>query len=100
MITCPACNADFDVDEEDLDEGDLFDCTECGVNLRVASLTPLDLVAVKDDVASTEDEEDDFDDDDDEEEDEDDDEEEDEKEKEDDFEEELEEEEDKEDDWN
>lgn len=98
MITCPACNADFDVDEEDLDEGDLFDCTECGVNLRVASLTPLDLVAVKDDVASTEDEEDDFDDD--EEEEEDDDEEEDDKEKEDDYEEELEEEEDKEDDWN
>ena len=97
MITCPACNADFDVDEEDLDEGDLFDCTECGVNLRVASLTPLDLVAVKDDVASTEDEEDDFDDDEEEDEDE---EEEDEKEKEDDFEEELEEEEDKEDDWN
>ena len=99
MITCPACNADFDVDEEDLDEGDLFDCTECGVNLRVASLTPLDLVAVKDDVASTEDEEDDFDDDEEEDEDEDE-EEEDEKEKEDDFEEELEEEEDKEDDWN
>ena len=99
MITCPACNADFDVDEEDLDEGDLFDCTECGVNLRVASLTPLDLVAVKDDVASTEDEEDDFDDEE-EEDDDDDDEEEDEKEKEDDYEEELEEEEDKEDDWN
>ena len=98
MITCPACNADFDVDEEDLDDGDLFDCTECGVNLRVASLKPLDLVAVKDDATSSDDEEEDFDDDDDDDEEED--EEEEEKEKEDDYEEELEEEEDKEDDWN
>jgi alpha-aminoadipate carrier protein LysW len=94
MITCPACAADVDVDEEDLDEGDLFDCTECGVNLRVASLKPLELVVVKDDAAVADDEEDDFDDD------EDDDEDDEEEEKEDDYEDELEEEEDEEDDWN
>ena len=93
MITCPACAVDIDVDEEDLDEGDLFDCTECGVNLRVGSLKPLELMAVKDDAAVAEDEEDDFDED---EEDED----EEEEEKEDDYEDELEEEEDEEDDWN
>jgi alpha-aminoadipate carrier protein LysW len=94
MITCPACAADIDFDEEDLDEGDLFDCTECGVNLRVASLKPLELVVVKDGATSEDDEEDDFDDD------EDDDEDEEEEEKEDDYEDELEEEEDEEDDWN
>ncbi len=92
MITCPACAVDIDFDEEDLDEGDLFDCTECGVNLRVSSLKPLELLAVKDDAAAAEDEEEDFDDEDEEEEDE--------EEKEDDFEDELEEEEDEEDDWN
>lgn len=93
MITCPACSADIDVEEEDLDEGDLFDCTECGANLRVASLKPLDLVAVKDDTGFADDEdEEDFDDDDEEEEDE--------EEDEDDYEDELEEEEDEEDDWN
>jgi alpha-aminoadipate/glutamate carrier protein LysW len=92
MITCPACQADIDIEEEDLDEGDLFDCTECGANLRVASLKPLDLVAVKDDASYDEDEEDeDYDDDEDEEEEEEDD----------DYEDELEEEEDEEeDDWN
>jgi alpha-aminoadipate carrier protein LysW len=94
MITCPACAVDVDVEEEDLDEGDLFDCTECGANLRVASLKPLELVAVKDDAAFADDEdEDEFDDDEDEDEDEED-------EKEDDYEDELEEEEDEEDDWN
>ncbi len=92
MITCPACAVDIDFDEEDLDESDLFDCTECGVNLRVSSLKPLELVVVKD-AAVADDEEDDFDD---EEEDAD----EEEEEKEDDFEDELEEEEDEEEEWN
>lgn len=92
MITCPACAADIDVEEEDLDEGDLFDCTECGANLRVASLKPLELVAVKDDAAFPDDEEEDFDEEEEEEEEE--------EEKDDDYEDELEEEEDEEDDWN
>lgn len=92
MITCPACAADIDVEEEDLDEGDLFDCTECGANLRVASLKPLELVAVKDDAAFPDDEGEDFDEEEEEEEEE--------EEKDDDYEDELEEEEDEEDDWN
>ncbi len=91
MITCPACAVDNDVDEEELDEGDLFDCTECGANLRVVSLKPLDLEVVKDD-AVADDEEDDFDDEEDEDEEE--------EEKEDDGEDELEEEEDEEEEWN
>jgi len=95
MITCTACSADIDFDEEDLDEGDLFDCTECGANLRVSSLKPLELAAVKDDAAFADDEdEEDFDEEEEEEE------EEEKEEKEDDFEEELEEEEDEEEEWN
>ncbi len=91
MITCPACGGDVDVEEEDLDEGDLFDCTECGANLRVASLKPLELVALSDGEDFEDEDEDDFDEDEEEEEEEDD---------EDDFEDELEEEEDEEEEWN
>ncbi len=92
MITCPACGADIDIEEEDLDEGDLFDCTECGANLKVASLKPLELVALKDNEDFDEDDEDDdFDDEDEDEE---------EEEEDDDYEDELEEEEDEDDDWN
>jgi alpha-aminoadipate carrier protein LysW len=94
MITCPACGADIDIEEDDLDEGDLFDCTECGANLKVASLKPLELIALKDNGSFDEDDEDeDYDD-------EDDDEDEDEEEDDDGYEDELEEEEDEEDDWN
>ncbi len=94
MITCPACAVDIDFDEEDLDEGDLFDCTECGANLRVLSLKPLEMVVVKDDAAAADEDEDEFD------EDEDEDEEEDEDDEKDENEDELEEEEDEEEEWN
>jgi len=59
MATCPECDADIDVDEFDVDKGDLISCAECGSNLEVASLAPLELEPV--------DEDDDDDDDDDEE---------------------------------
>ncbi|MEZ5355152.1 MAG: hypothetical protein R2762_21170 [Bryobacteraceae bacterium] len=77
MVTCPACNADFDVDETELDEGDTISCDECGSTLRVASLDPIELEGEDDlDDEDDDEDEDDFDEDD-EDEDEDDDEEED-----------------------
>jgi alpha-aminoadipate carrier protein LysW len=73
MVNCPQCDALIDVDEDELDAGDVIECEECGSALRVLSTDPLELEADADD----EDEDDeDFDDDEDEddEEDEDDDE--------------------------
>ena len=74
MVNCPNCDAVMDVDEEDLDEGDLLPCEECGANLSVASLDPLELESL-DDEEEDEDEDSDGDDDEDEEEEEDEDEE-------------------------
>jgi alpha-aminoadipate/glutamate carrier protein LysW len=51
MATCPECDADIEVDEYDVDKGDLISCPECGSNLEVTSVTPVEL-----DVASEEDE--------------------------------------------
>ena len=62
MATCPECDADIDVDEFDVDKGDLISCAECGTNLEVTSIAPLELEA-------SDDLDDDDDDDDDEEED-------------------------------
>jgi alpha-aminoadipate carrier protein LysW len=71
MINCPKCDAAIDVDEEDLDEGDALTCEECGANLNVSGVSPLELAPEKegDDL---EDDDDDDDDDPDEDEDEDD----------------------------
>jgi alpha-aminoadipate carrier protein LysW len=43
MVTCPACNGNIDVDEEDVDEGDSISCDECGADLKVVSTDPLEL---------------------------------------------------------
>jgi len=43
MVTCPKCDASIDVEEEDLDEGDVLSCDECGAALKVASLNPVEL---------------------------------------------------------
>jgi alpha-aminoadipate carrier protein LysW len=47
MITCPVCDADIDVEEDELDEGEVLSCDECGADLRVLGLTPLELEQVE-----------------------------------------------------
>ena len=72
MATCPECEVNIDVDEDEVDKGDVITCHECGSDLEVVSLTPLELdVAQDDDEDDLEeaDDEDDLDEDDDEEED-------------------------------
>ena len=43
MLNCPNCDAVIDVDEEDLDEGETVTCDECGADLTVTSLDPVEL---------------------------------------------------------
>jgi alpha-aminoadipate carrier protein LysW len=43
MVNCPLCDAVIDVDEEELDEGDSLLCEECGANLHVSGVGPLEL---------------------------------------------------------
>jgi alpha-aminoadipate carrier protein LysW len=68
MVNCPLCDAVIDVDEEELDEGDALICEECGANLNVSGVSPLELASEKeeDDDDDDLDEDDDFDEDDDE----------------------------------
>ena len=46
MVTCPTCGAEIEVEESDVDRGDLVSCTECGSNLEVTSLSPFELDVV------------------------------------------------------
>ena len=68
MVNCPKCDAVIDVDEEELDEGDSLICEECGANLSVSGVSPLELSSVEEDTDEDDDldEEEDFDEDDDE----------------------------------
>ena len=72
MVNCPLCDAAIDVEEDELDEGDSLICEECGANLNVNGVSPLELVAgaEDDDLDEDEDDDEDYDDYDDEDEDE------------------------------
>jgi len=64
MATCPECDAELEIDDDDLDEmeiGDPWDCEACGSHLRVAGLDPLEF-DLDDDEGDDEDEETDDDD--------------------------------------
>jgi alpha-aminoadipate carrier protein LysW len=43
MVSCPKCDAAIDVEEDELDEGDVLSCDECGASLTVASVNPVEL---------------------------------------------------------
>ena len=55
MLTCPVCDADIDIDEEEVDEGESVGCDECGADLKVLGKTPLEL-SPADEVEDDEDE--------------------------------------------
>lgn len=61
MVNCPLCDAAIDVEEDELDEGDPLICEECGANLTVTSVDPLEIEPA-DDAAAEDDDEDDEDD--------------------------------------
>ena len=45
MATCPECDAELEIDDDDLEEmeiGDPWDCGACGSRLRVTSLDPVE----------------------------------------------------------
>jgi alpha-aminoadipate carrier protein LysW len=53
MAICPECDAEIEVDEYDVDKGDLLSCPECGSSLEVTGIAPVEL-----DVAGDEEDED------------------------------------------
>lgn len=49
MVICPVCDAEIDVEEDELEEEDTLTCDECGADLHVVSVDPLDLEPIEDD---------------------------------------------------
>jgi len=58
MVNCPNCDALLDLDEEELDEGDALTCEECGADLSVTGLDPLELETTEDEEEDEEDDDD------------------------------------------
>jgi alpha-aminoadipate/glutamate carrier protein LysW len=47
MVLCPECDTDLDVDEDEVDEGEIVSCPECGTDFEVVTTSPLELKAVE-----------------------------------------------------
>ena len=49
MVLCPECESDLDIEEDELDEGEVVSCTECGSDFEVVGVEPLELARISDD---------------------------------------------------
>jgi alpha-aminoadipate carrier protein LysW len=55
-VVCPECDNPITVDVDEVEEGETMQCDECGTELEVVSVDPLELAPV--DVAGYDDEDD------------------------------------------
>ncbi|MDE3106051.1 MAG: hypothetical protein KGK08_12825 [Acidobacteriota bacterium] len=43
---CPECDNPILIDDEDVEEGETVQCDECGADLEIVAVDPIELVAV------------------------------------------------------
>jgi alpha-aminoadipate carrier protein LysW len=46
MVLCPECDTDLDIEEDEVDEGEIVSCPECGSDFEVVTVSPLELKPV------------------------------------------------------
>jgi alpha-aminoadipate/glutamate carrier protein LysW len=46
MVSCPDCESDLDIAEDEVDEGEIVSCPECGSDFEVLCVAPLELSPV------------------------------------------------------
>ena len=56
MVICPECESDLDIEEDEVDEGEVVSCPECGTDFEVVAIEPLELSRVDDDEIDEEEE--------------------------------------------
>jgi alpha-aminoadipate carrier protein LysW len=55
MVLCPECESDLDIEEDELDEGEVVSCSECGTDFEVVTVEPLELARINEDEDDDED---------------------------------------------
>ena len=45
-VVCPECDHPLEIDVDDVEEGEVIQCDECGTDLEIVSSDPLELAAV------------------------------------------------------
>jgi alpha-aminoadipate carrier protein LysW len=55
-VVCPECDNPLDIDTEEVEEGDVITCDECGTDLEIVSADPLEIAPVDEEGYDDEDE--------------------------------------------
>jgi len=56
MPACPECENDLDIEVDEVEEGDVVACEECGTEYEIVGVEPLELSRVGDELDEDEDE--------------------------------------------
>jgi len=57
MAYCPECETDLDLEEDEVDEGEVVSCPECGSDFEVITVNPIELKPVDEEEDALEEEE-------------------------------------------
>ena len=57
MVFCPECETDLGIEEDDIDEGEVVSCPECGSDFEVITINPVELKPVEEEYEEEEEEE-------------------------------------------
>lgn len=57
MIACPECESDLDIEEDEIDEGEIVSCPECGTDFEVVTVSPIELKPVEEEYEDDEEDE-------------------------------------------
>ena len=57
MVLCPECESNLDFEEDEVDEGEIVSCPECGTDFEVVTTNPLELNRVAEEEDEEEDDE-------------------------------------------
>jgi alpha-aminoadipate carrier protein LysW len=55
MPSCPECENELDIEIDEVEEGDVVACDECGTEYEVVGVEPLELARVDDDLVEEDD---------------------------------------------
>ena len=56
MTSCPECENDLDIELDEVEEGDMVTCAECGTEYEIVGVDPLELSRVEESLLDEEDE--------------------------------------------
>ena len=56
MPNCPECDSGLDIELDEVEEGDVVTCDECGTEYEVVGIEPLELARVDSDLDEDDDE--------------------------------------------